>query len=175
MSPQEFSAWLDEHYGELVAVARRLVNNPEDAAEVVNAAVARVLSNGRLGEVRSPWSWLVGAVRSQAEHSRRSTKRKTALPGSIKGERGNKPGANPDEIRRKLRKLTLEQDVERWMQRQYLKRLETERNLTEMDGYGRKTKPGGGDDDGVVLDRKFTVRFPHDGLCEPCEQEDAAS
>ena len=161
MSPEQFSAWLDEHYGELVSVARRLVNNPEDAAEVVNAAVARVLSNGRLGEVRSPWSWLVGAVRSQAEHSRRSTKRKNTLPGSIKDERGNKgnkPGASPDDIRRKLRKLTPEQDVERWVQRQYLKRLETERGLTDMDGYGRKTKPGG---DGV-LDCKFTVRLQED-------------
>ena len=159
MSPEQFESWLNEHYGELVAVARRLVNNPEDAAEVVNAAVAQTLSNGRLAEIKTPWSWMVGAVRGTAANARRSQRRAGGVPDSIKDERGNKPGASPDDIRRKLRKLTPEQDAERWAQRQYLKRLETERNLTEMDGYGRKTKPGGGDD-GVVLDRKFTVRFP---------------
>ena len=191
MTRTDFDQWISQHYGELTAVARRLVDNPEDAVEVVHAAVAQVLDEQtiscvvetpsglayregtrcRLDEVTHPWSWMVNAIRGTAKDRRISNQRKAAknLPPSIKFGKGDKPGGTPDQIRKHIRKLTPEQDSERWLQRRYLRNLERDRRNCDMDGYGRKQtlvgSNGHPDDNGDAvgsLDPPFKVRFPYE-------------
>lgn len=82
MTRKAFDLWIEQHYGELVAVARRLVNNPEDATEVVHDAVAASVGNGNLSKVRAPWTWMVNAVRGKAKDRRVSdTRRSVAMAG----------------------------------------------------------------------------------------------
>ncbi len=76
MTRKAFDQWIEQHYGELVARARTLVNNPADAAEVIHQAVARAISNRKLGKVRNPWTWMVNSVRSAAYNQRVSDSRR---------------------------------------------------------------------------------------------------
>ena len=149
MTRTDFDQWISQHYGELTAVARRLVDNPEDAPEIVNDAVATTLANGHLPGVTHPWTWMVNAVRGKAKDRRVSNQRKNGrengLP-SINSESSNKPGGSPDQIRRCLKKLTPEQDLGLWLQRLCLRQLERDRRDYDMDGYGRRSRtPNDGD------------------------------
>lgn len=83
MLRENFDQWVTAHYDELIAVARRLVNNPEDAAEAVHEAVAQTLANGRLESIENPWTWTVNAVRGTAANFRRAEKRQAALRAGL--------------------------------------------------------------------------------------------
>lgn len=91
MTRSSFDQWMEEHYGQLVAYAGRLVNNPEDAREVVHDAVAATLSNGHLSKVRAPWTWMTNAVRGYAHNRRTSDARRargtSAFYAGVEGNR----------------------------------------------------------------------------------------
>jgi DNA-directed RNA polymerase specialized sigma24 family protein len=84
MTKAEFDTWIGEHYGELVAVAKRRSQTDEDAAEAVQNAIAQTLASGRLAGVRSPWTWMVNAVRGTAANIRRGNARTAAARTDFK-------------------------------------------------------------------------------------------
>lgn len=84
MTRAEFDVWIEQHYTQLLAVARRRTNTDEDAADAVHAAVAQTLASGRCGEIQHPWTWMVNAVRGKAKDGRRSEDRRTELHREVK-------------------------------------------------------------------------------------------
>ena len=141
MTRGEFETWLTGHYGDLLAVARRLVRT--DAEDVVQQTVAMVLANQDLSKVRAPWTWFLNSLRGVAGNNRRSATRKMGenYPDSIRSEDSKRPGASPDQIRRHVR-LSPQQRVDRRVYRNYLRQLEENRRL-DMEGYYEieKTRP----------------------------------
>lgn len=84
MTRDEFNAWLEQHYGELLAVAKRRVKaDPEDALQAALARVTEHLdqfdeTKGRL------WTWVVNAIRSTADTARQSASRVKRLRADLK-------------------------------------------------------------------------------------------
>lgn len=75
MTRAEFDAWIEEHYEQLIAVARRRVRTGYE--DVAHTAIARMLASPELAvrPVSMAWPWAVGAVRSVAANARRSADR----------------------------------------------------------------------------------------------------
>jgi DNA-directed RNA polymerase specialized sigma24 family protein len=84
MTREEFDPWLEQHYADLVAAARRLLNTLDDAQEAVQQAVLQTLASGRLGSVHHPWTWMTNAVRGTAANLRRGTDRARKLRRAVK-------------------------------------------------------------------------------------------
>lgn len=77
MTRQEFDTWITEHYGELIAVAkRRGARSPQDVVQ--QAAVAMYSTQGYLRFDR-PWTWAVGQVRGALSTERLSGSRRGRL------------------------------------------------------------------------------------------------
>lgn len=81
MTQQEFSSWVEQHYAELVKVARKRCRDPEAA---VQDAVVTFLTNRDLAAIARPWTYLVNAIRSTSMVVRRSSKRDQALRREVK-------------------------------------------------------------------------------------------
>jgi DNA-directed RNA polymerase specialized sigma24 family protein len=79
----EFDAWIEQHYTELLKVAKRRSNHPEDA---VQDAVVTFLTNRDLAEIDQPWTYLVNAIRSVAGNRRRGDDRVDELQRAVKHE-----------------------------------------------------------------------------------------
>lgn len=77
MTRDDFSKWIEEHYHELLAVARRRTERLDLARDVVQDAVARALGSPTLGDLptEAAWPWMADAVRSTVEHARRGERR----------------------------------------------------------------------------------------------------
>ena len=101
MTRPEFDAWVEQHYGDLLAVAVRLTDcEPED---IVQAAVARMLKSQALANVvddpnakgqMGVWPWAVGCLRSTFSNRRTVGWRRTRVEKEVQavaslGERGN--------------------------------------------------------------------------------------
>lgn len=82
MTRAEFDNWIEQHYGELLAVAKRR-GGSEDT---VQSAVLRVLSTQSYSRIvgSSAWTWMVGAVRSVAADQRDSSTSQQRLRGEFK-------------------------------------------------------------------------------------------
>lgn len=133
MTRAEFDKWITKHYGELLAVARRLVNrDPED---IVQQAVLRVVSARSYTRAKAIWTFMVNNIRSAASNARRGDARARGVPESISAGRGE--GLN----RHLLRRLPPAKDAERYADRLYLKKLEQDREVFDMDGWGRTDAP----------------------------------
>lgn len=83
MTRPEFDTWIEQHYGELLAVARRRSSDPEAA---VQDAVVTFLANRELAEITQPWTYLVNAIRSTSMVVRRSSQRDQALRRGLKND-----------------------------------------------------------------------------------------
>jgi DNA-directed RNA polymerase specialized sigma24 family protein len=66
----EFDTWIEQHYSELLKVARKRVNTDDEALEVVQAAVATMLTNQFFLTSEKPWTYATKAVRSYARDHR---------------------------------------------------------------------------------------------------------
>lgn len=84
MDKQQFEQWLEQHMGELLAVAKRLTNSEQDAQDAVQAAVVQALGNGKLTQVKAPWTWMVNAVRGTASNIRRGNERADAAKREVR-------------------------------------------------------------------------------------------
>jgi hypothetical protein len=162
MTMAEFETWVEQHYGELLAVAKTLVKrDPED---VLHTAVLGMWNSPDLdlrvrlhttAEERSAglvsiWPWAKNRVRGAASHAHTSTRRNGTkhLPRPLRGE--EKTGRDTKvEERSKLLKLTGEKRGIKAADDLYLEKLEEDRMIFDMDGYGRSKK-----------DKPFEVRFP---------------
>ncbi len=81
---EEFGQWVEQHYTELLAVAKqRISRDPEDALQ---AALARVTENlPSFDETKGkPWTWVVNAIRSSASNARVSRDNTRKLRRSLK-------------------------------------------------------------------------------------------
>lgn len=160
MTMAEFDTWIEQHYGELLAVAKTLVR-PQDAEDVVQNAVAsmytsplldlsvrlHVNEDERRAGLRSVWAWARGVVRGMASHSRRSGTNR--VPGLLRGEESTRDAKDTKvEERSKMKRLPKDKDAERFANKYYLKRLEQDREIFDMDGHGREKK-----------DKSFEVRL----------------
>jgi DNA-directed RNA polymerase specialized sigma24 family protein len=82
MTRAEFDGWIEQHYGELLAVAKRRDRiEPED---VLQAAVTRVVATESFTRTDAPWPWMVEAIRSAAKDARRSGERRQSLGREFK-------------------------------------------------------------------------------------------
>ena len=103
MTRQEFDTWIETHYDELLKVAYQQTKHPasrgcdngrEAARDAVQSAVARALDSPTLAALAPAkvWPWMVDAVRSVIEHTRRGAKRADkahkAWAGAFMGEKG---------------------------------------------------------------------------------------
>ena len=103
MTRPEFDAWVEQHYGELLAVAvRRTDCEPED---IVQAAVAGMLASRVLKRIRldnkdldptvlSVWPWAVYRIRSALSNRRQAGRRRARVKketqaACLLGEKGN--------------------------------------------------------------------------------------
>ncbi|MGH6691905.1 MAG: sigma factor [Gammaproteobacteria bacterium] len=82
MERAEFDRWIETHYNDLLAVARRRTNTPEDAQDTVQAAVARVLPH--VPAIRAPWTFVVNAVASEASNRRLANARQTRVKTEVR-------------------------------------------------------------------------------------------
>lgn len=82
MTRAEFDGWLEQHHGELLAVAKR--RTEEGAEDVVQEAVATFLTHRDLPAIDHPWTYLVNAVRSVAGNRRRSVARAKAAARDLR-------------------------------------------------------------------------------------------
>lgn len=82
MERAEFDRWIEAHYAELVAVARRLTNTLEDAQDAVQAGVATALPH--VPKIRAPWTFMVNAVRGAAANCRQSNARRARLKAAAR-------------------------------------------------------------------------------------------
>ncbi len=81
MTRPEFDTWIEQHYTELLKVARRRVNSDDDAADVLHQAVASAISTGayeKTGGIGA-WPWAVSQVRGFATAARRTNARQGEL------------------------------------------------------------------------------------------------
>jgi len=103
MERADFDRWIEEHYNELLAVARRRLYNRGDAQDVVQTAIITVLPH--VPKLRSPWTFVVNAVRGAAAHSRDSLGRQRRLKTAVKYAEGLRdpaafyPGRKPPALR----------------------------------------------------------------------------
>lgn len=152
MTMSEFEQWIEQKYGDLLAVARRRVRK-EDASDVLQSAVLRMWNSPdldlRVALHATPerplavWPWAVGIVRSEASTKRRSARRNGTkhLPAHFRGEEETARDTRKEE-RSQVKKLTPEADALRFADRYALERLEENREDFDMEGYGRsKTDP----------------------------------
>lgn len=87
MDSIEFESWIEEHYGELLAVARNRVNGTNGEAEdVLHSAVMGMVVSPELVKRTTGrmWPWAVEVVRAHAAVSRRGSERRQALKGEAK-------------------------------------------------------------------------------------------
>lgn len=75
MTRAEFDGWVEQHYGELVKVARRRVNSDEAAEDAAQHAIASALESGGYETRDAIWPWMVLKVRDGAKLQRRSESR----------------------------------------------------------------------------------------------------
>lgn len=154
MTRAEFDAWIEQHYTELLGVARRRVRR--DAEDVVQQAVAGMLASLELQRrpVVMAWPWAVLLVRRVASDRRRKGSRhakKTQTSGVLLARE------------KKMPRLSSMQKGTQAADNYGLERLEENRVDFDMDGYGRTTRlsdPRGTGDDGTKLDPHAHVRFP---------------
>lgn len=84
MTRDEFETWIEQHYKQLGAVAKRRVR--QDYEDVLQRAVLAMLSRPELAK-RTPatiWPWAVEVVRESAKDARVSVQRQKALRGEAK-------------------------------------------------------------------------------------------
>lgn len=88
MLREDFDRWLEEHYTELLAVARRRTNRDTDARDAVHAAVVEVLPHvpgmGAPGTPNAPWTRLVNAIRGEAKDQRKLADRRARVRGAVR-------------------------------------------------------------------------------------------
>ena len=108
MTREEFDTWIENHYGELIAVARR--RGYRDARGTVHAAIAGMLASPSLAGVQlhrpegqavmAVWPWAVNFLRGTAQHAHRGASRdrarmaeakNIALAGSFHGRKRTSP------------------------------------------------------------------------------------
>lgn len=87
MTRQEFDGWIEQHYTELLAVAKR--RDQKDPEDVLQQAVAGMLASEALPRIGAPgemgaWPWAVGFVRGAATHNRRAITRRNTLKAETK-------------------------------------------------------------------------------------------
>lgn len=75
MTRSEFDTWIEQHYDDLLKVARRRTNNDEDAADVVHNAVAGAIEGGWYAATDKPWTRMALALRSYASRRRETEQR----------------------------------------------------------------------------------------------------
>ncbi len=77
MTRNEFDAWIEEHYRDLLKVARLRVSSDSKAEDVVQNAVAGMLDSAELErrEASAIWPWAAGFVRGAASHALRAERR----------------------------------------------------------------------------------------------------
>ncbi|OFX04181.1 MAG: hypothetical protein A3E78_02495 [Alphaproteobacteria bacterium RIFCSPHIGHO2_12_FULL_63_12] len=152
MTRQEFDRWIEQHYTELLGVARRRVNR--DAEDVLQTAVVSMLTNLAVKpEQMGVWPWAVACVRRAAGHYRESEKGR--LGGiSRSRRRANKASASAASLRRekKMPKLFAAQKGTQAADNYYLERLEEDRADFDMEGRGR-----------AKGDPAVSVRLPFEG------------
>jgi hypothetical protein len=84
---QEFDTWIEQHYTELLAVAKR--RDQQEPEDVLQQAVAGMLASEALPRIGQPdemgvWPWAVGFVRGTAAHARLASTRRNALKAETK-------------------------------------------------------------------------------------------
>jgi DNA-directed RNA polymerase specialized sigma24 family protein len=87
MTRQEFDTWIEQHYGELYAVARRRTNSDETAAEALQSAVAGAYANETYLRLQhKPWTYFANAVRGYAAATRRGEARARAASRAVQAQ-----------------------------------------------------------------------------------------
>ena len=84
MTREEFDVWIEQHYGELLAVAKRRTNSDDDAMDVLHSAIAGALANETYVNVQAPWTFFVNAVRGYADAKRKSDNSNKRLRSEVK-------------------------------------------------------------------------------------------
>ncbi len=79
MTRPEFDTWIEQHYTDMLKVARRRVNDAEQARDAVQHAIASALESGGYARREAIWPWMVLKVRDGAKLQRRSAARFGAL------------------------------------------------------------------------------------------------
>ena len=94
MLREDFDRWLEEHYNELLAVARKRTNSQEDAEDVVQTALVTVLPRVASLQAPTPWKFFVGAIAGAAAHRRDSVARQRRVKAEVRAvEKINSPAA----------------------------------------------------------------------------------
>ena len=82
MERSELEQWIEQHYGELLAVAKRKHKRaPED---LLQNAVAGMLASQKSPALQLAWPWAVSWLRGRAQHMRTSDNRQRALKSEAK-------------------------------------------------------------------------------------------
>jgi DNA-directed RNA polymerase specialized sigma24 family protein len=79
VTTQEFESWIEQHYTELLAVAKR--RDRKEPEDVLHAALARVTENlDKFDSTKGAlWTWCVNAIRSCAADTRDSRSSRARL------------------------------------------------------------------------------------------------
>jgi len=60
------------NYDRLLGAAKQIVDDPDDAAEVLHNAILGLLVGDRLAKVRHPWTYIVNRIHGYATNRRAS-------------------------------------------------------------------------------------------------------
>lgn len=71
MTRAEFDVWIEQHYSELLKVARRRTNSDDDAADVVGRVIVAALQGRWYEQSEKPWTRAVLGIKSYAQEQRR--------------------------------------------------------------------------------------------------------
>ena len=86
MTRAEFDVWIEQHYTDLLKVARRRTNSDDDALDAVQTGIAAMLGSPQLERITPSLAWpqAVKFVTGAAYNDRVSAARKSALKREAK-------------------------------------------------------------------------------------------
>lgn len=82
MTREEFDTWIEQHYGELLSVAK--AHGARDPEDVVQTAVVRMLEHGGYANTKQPWTWACLYVRGEEHNQKRAAQRFRSVKHDLK-------------------------------------------------------------------------------------------